>query len=465
MQNLNVKYSGYYLENLFLMIDNYNKKYPKVLIVNGEPINSLTATGITMKNLFHNWPKECLAQIHTHAISIEGSFTFSDMVTLLDLNIPKILKKFIIRQKNEFKNVDLSQEFTISKISEIQVKRGIVFLKKIIRGDIYTLLNLLPLKIHVDLYDSCDKFKPDVIYSMLGSIEVMKLALHLSIRLNVPIVPHFMDDWPSTISRNSTFYPLFFPVQRYLLHKIINNAPLVLSICDAMSHEYKRRYNKEVHAFMNCVDFTLFSEQSNKDDECECIRFGYIGGLHLNRWKSLKDIAISLQEIRNVGINVELVVYAPSGDLDKYGFILSEMQVVKIGGTLNSDEVSDYLQKFDVLIHIESFDEFDRLYTKFSISTKIPQYMASGKPIFAYGPDEVASCRYIRDNDCGVIVGERKSNILIEELRILALDKKFRDRLGYNGRSVALANHNADTERERFRLLLKKSITLLPPRS
>ena len=50
-----------------------------------------------------------------------------------------------------------------------------------------------------------------------------------------------------------------------------------------------------------------------------------------------------------------------------------------------------------MLVHVESFDNKSRQLTKLSISTKIPEYLATGKPIIAIGPREVASLEYLKD--------------------------------------------------------------------
>ncbi|GAB3957775.1 hypothetical protein GCM10027614_73890 [Micromonospora vulcania] len=78
---------------------------------------------------------------------------------------------------------------------------------------------------------------------------------------------------------------------------------------------------------------------------------------------------------------------------------------MRLGPSLASDEVPAALRSADVLVHIESFDQEIRRYTRYSVSTKIPQYLASGRPIFGYGPAEVASMNHIQEANAGVIVG------------------------------------------------------------
>ena len=55
-----------------------SRQYPRVLLVNGEPISLVTPTGITMTNLFAGWPAD-LAARHpeiTHIIHLAPKRVF-----------------------------------------------------------------------------------------------------------------------------------------------------------------------------------------------------------------------------------------------------------------------------------------------------------------------------------------------------------------------------------------------------
>lgn len=46
-----------------------DKNSPRVLIVGAAPVSAIDATGITLVNLFSDWPADCLAQIYDNEIS------------------------------------------------------------------------------------------------------------------------------------------------------------------------------------------------------------------------------------------------------------------------------------------------------------------------------------------------------------------------------------------------------------
>jgi len=96
----------------------------------------------------------------------------------------------------------------------------------------------------------------------------------------------------------------------------------------------------------------------------------------------------------------------------------------------------------DVLVHVESFFEEDSARTRLSISTKIPQYMASGKAILAYGPSDLTSLRYINRNRAGVVFTD-EGNIsgLAGIAWELVESRQLRESLGREGRTAAEVRH------------------------
>ena len=57
----------------------------------------------------------------------------------------------------------------------------------------------------------------------------------------------------------------------------------------------------------------------------------------------------------------------------------------------------------DAFVHVEAFDEENRDRVRYSVSTKIIESLASGRPLLAYGPEDVASMAYLRRNDCAAL--------------------------------------------------------------
>jgi hypothetical protein len=94
------------------------------------------------------------------------------------------------------------------------------------------------------------------------------------------------------------------------------------------------------------------------------------------------------------------------------------------------------------------------------MSTKIPQYMATGRPILAYGPDEAASYRYINEQGCGIVVGSQEFSELLEASRRLSQSLDIRQELGLRGWEIAAQRHSAPKVREQFRNVINEAVRL-----
>ena len=84
-------------------------------------------------------------------------------------------------------------------------------------------------------------------------------------------------------------------------------------------------------------------------------------------------------------------------------------------GSLNAEDVLPEIEDSHCLIHVESFDKQYRVYTRFSVSTKIPEYMASKRGIIAYGPSEIASIQIFNDNGIGCVFTEKDTEEDVRE--------------------------------------------------
>lgn len=90
-------------------------------------------------------------------------------------------------------------------------------------------------------------FRPGVIYTCLGNVRMTKLTLAISRAAgNVPVVPHFMDDWPSTLYADGRLGGLPRRIFQRHLRRLFGSVPLGFCIGSHMAAEYASRYGLEV---------------------------------------------------------------------------------------------------------------------------------------------------------------------------------------------------------------------------
>src|SRR6266568_9652939 len=99
-----------------------------------------------------------------------------------------------------------------------------------------------------------EKFRPDVIYTILGSTGIMEIVDKVQRRFDLPLVIHFMDDWQSAIYRGGLLSALQRRHMRALIAQLVARATARLAICDAMCAEYAERFGQNFRPFQNAVD-------------------------------------------------------------------------------------------------------------------------------------------------------------------------------------------------------------------
>jgi len=421
--------------------------FPRVLIVGGAAFGSSSSSGITMTNLFRGWPCDCLAQVYGDAGDPDQGvcnryWRFSSK----DVPADRLVRRLL----------GLPAELAAAALPVVPQENPTA--RSTVHRVARAWADLFPYRLSRRFWEWVEEFKPDVIFSLLGSIRVMDLVLEIADRLGKPLVPHLMDDWPTTHYRETL---LSLPPRLRIgsrLRAVFARSPVAMAISGAMAAEYEARFGVRFDAFMNCVE-TLDDFQPAPDDQGRRVQFVYVGGLHLERWRALQDIGKALHALRGEGLDVGATVYAPASDISRYGDAISLVPAMEVGGSLWQDQIAEVLRRADALLHVESCDVSVRRYTRLSLSTKLPAYMAAGRPILGYGPRELASIKYINDCECGIGAGGDSPEALLAALRRLATSASERERMGRRGQEVARQRHDANKERERFREVLIQAAT------
>lgn len=422
---------------------------------------------MTMSNLFEGWPKDRLAQIFVVTITnippaydvCERYWKISPVSCLMSL--AGIRRNGALTQREETNLAEAHQNapWWYKWLMHLNRRTKIGVCAEPIREKLFkpSVLFSRELKLWIQ------SFKPDVIYTMLGSLHMINLVKAISKEYAIPVVPHFTDDWPVTAYGGCVGGRRLLRETQKSLAELLARSPVRLTIGDKMAKEYSRRYGGEFLAFMNCVDANLFrypnhpNEPSTKD---KAIKLVYMGGLLLNRWQSLSLIGSCLEELRAEGINAELLIYTAPESVKGFKSLLDRPPTMRLAGWVKNSDVPGIIDASDIMIHVESFDKNITKYTRFSMSTKIPECLMAGKCMLAFGPMEIASMQYIFENGVGLTVGEQDPELLRDELRRYLRDSELRRACGRRARELALIRHEAFGQRDRFRKAISAAVRL-----
>jgi glycosyltransferase involved in cell wall biosynthesis len=412
-------------------------------------LNYKSGTGIVYSNLFRGWPLDSLAQIHVDLPGPDADICKISRQMSVD-NVP--LDRTFRKMLGQKCVAALGRPEPPSSSPDLEAsENGIASWRLRLRMILSAWTDCVPYRLDPDFLNWLKEFSPQVIVSNLGSIRQIGLVQQISAITNAQIVPFMNDDWPLTTYQGDLWMA---PPRWLLLHrlrKLMRDVSVGGAVSIDMANEYRERYGVRFEPFLYCVDAPLLPPPPPGGD---VVHFCYVGNLHLDRWRSLLEIGECLQELLSTGLRAKLLVYAPAEHLRKYGRKLSGISAIELMGTLGAGEVPEALRRSHVLVHVESFHRRMRRYTRLSFSTKLPQYLAAGRLVLAYGPEELASCRYVRETGSGLLVGQQNRQLLRDTLLKILSCPDNRMEMGESAWRTARLSHEPVAMRERFRMLL-----------
>lgn len=413
---------------------------PRILIVNAQSMYDRNATAITLRSIFSTYNSDKVMEVYYP--QVEQSEKEHDIgiysIKLQEKTFPinYFIRRMISRKFIQRYNAHLPIADIRSKTSQNSIRAK---LKLLVLG----LINCSPLiGIDKEIADTVDSFSPDVIYTLGGDIIPLTMALYFSKRYgSCPILIHYMDNWLETKYAGCGINRLFRHVLLKKLSRVqqCGNAALVIS--PMMAQHYDNLFTKIRHfPLMNCIDL---SDYTNKQKHIRNQQtFVYAGGLHLNRHKQLIMIEKAIRIANETGENAstgKILIYTSEKDREQFEKCFDQ-RITCFLPYVPHNQIQIVYETADVLVHVEDFDPGLISFTKYSISTKISEYMHSGRPILCYAPKNIAVYKYIESISSGICAS---SDFELQNAIMICLNDESRlAEMGANGRKAALSAHS-----------------------
>lgn len=392
-----------------------------ILVVSNNPFSETNNNGKTLASLVRDHPKENVFQLYfsEEYPSFEvcnNFFKISDLDILKRKNGNQVLvgREISTEKKTNIKNDKIS---ILTSIKNNQFSRSV-------RESIWNLASFDK----SSMFDWIEERNIDVVIFCAGdSIFAYDIVMSIVKRYNTKLVVYITDDYVLPRVNMSAFWWLRRQIIMKKMKTTIGRADLFLTISNKMREKYKAIFNKDSLIYYNNPE-NIFLEGIYKENEK--IELIYAGGFHYNRWKVLHKIAKSIEKYNdNATKKAFLSVYSNSIPSKRILNRLNVNSASQYLGQLNSEELKIKLNKADILVHVEAFDNKSKASTMLSFSTKISEYIYLNKAILAVGPSEVASIEYL---------SKIESTLLIDNIN--ELDKKLSNFFAKNNISQSNVN-------------------------
>ena len=411
---------------------------PKILVITVSSWNSKVGAN-SWASLLEGYPSENIANISIREECPDSNicsryFCITENKILKSIFKRKLKTGYQVMPEAEEKNHDLTVHN--ERYKKLQGKR---FYPLLLSRELVWKLGKWKSK---ELDAFIDSFKPDIIlHSMEGYIHLNRITQYAIKRSGAKAIGYIWDD-------NFTYKQhtdLGYKIYRYFQRKSLKRLATLTQAFFAISPKTK----KEADEFFN-INSVLLTKPLNttpvfsKSEFNKPLKMLYTGNLLIGRDKSLRKVSNALNEINKVDTKIVLDVYTGTflDDNSKSGIC---SPFCRIHEPISQQEVLKLQKDADILLFLEDIDGKDAKVARLSFSTKITDYLSSGKCILAVGNSDIAPIEYFKENDCALVASNKE-----EIVKALSLDEETLNYYAKNAIDCGMKNHSPEKIRNIF---------------
>lgn len=412
-------------------------RLPKVLVVS---INAwVDNTGInTLINFFKNWTPDEVAQIYTRSAMPNTSVCNEFFQISENAVIKSIFKKNV-----KTGQVVYNTKTGFTSDDAIAEQKKYSFFRKHSLG-VFELMREFAWKLgkwkSKELDDFLDHCNADILFiPIYGYLYMGNLQNYIINRLNKPVVTYIADDVYFYRQRKgdiSFYIHRFF--QRRAVRKIMEHNNKLMVIAPKLKEVFDKEFNTDSLILTKGIDYSEREFQTHNLNNP--IRIVYTGKTNIGRWTSLAMLGRAIEQINKDGKIFELLIYTKDELTDKVSRALNITGASKVMGGISLDEVMKVQQEADIVVFAESLSMKYRDVAWLSFSTKLTDYMANGKCIFAIGAQDIAPIEYLRNEDCAVTASSKQE--IYDKLKELANDTALINKYAKKAFECGRKNHD-----------------------
>lgn len=298
-----------------------------------------------------------------------------------------------------------------------------------------------------ELDDFVKNFDADVYFiPIYPVVYTAKIQLYILKKFPKPYVCYLADD---NYSYRVCGKNIFAYIHRHMLRKVVKklavNCDEMFTITKTEAKDTDDLFGTKSVVLTKGIDYSNLQFKEIKPSNP--IKMVYTGNLLIGRANSLVEISKVLKDINKDGEVATLDIYSPTVLDDKTMSYLNS-NGCHYKGAVSKEEVAKIQNDADIVIFVESLEKAHRYDARLSFSTKLTDYFASGKCIFAIGDKSIAPIEYLKENDAAIIVNDYSD--IENKLRELIDNPKRISEYGKKAFDCGYRNHEESKVKETF---------------
>lgn len=385
------------------------KKFPKVLVMTRNGWNN-NCTGSTLSNFFSEWPKDRIANAFFRAEVVDNNICDLYYRATENELVKKLLRKGSVGRILDYSQVKKTEYGFDVKENEkdnSDTKKCYSFFSRhrwmlaLWARDFLWATGGWKNKNYDEFLEG---FKPDVIYMpCYDSVYMHRILWYTAKKTGARVVMFTGDD--TYTMKQFSLSPLFWInrlINRHTMRKSLKITDTLFVISDLQKKEYDKIFKRDCVILRKGGDFN--AEFSPKPQVGKPIKLVYTGNIHSGRWKTLAEMAAAIKEINKDEEKLMLDIYSLSPKSKEMMEALNIDGCSRLMPPATDEQIKKALIDADVLVFVEPFELREKLKWRLSFSTKIVDYLASSRAIFAVGPAELSSMDFLKRNDAAFCV-------------------------------------------------------------
>ncbi|MBO4856174.1 MAG: hypothetical protein J5511_02215 [Bacilli bacterium] len=418
-------------------------QFPKVLVIGISPWNKHEGTD-TLQSIFSCWQKDKLAQIYTRSGNpcsdvCDDFFRISENRLIKSVINRKPVGERVFNDTSNDGNKDFAEES--ERYTKAHKKKS--WLMSFAREFVWLLGKWKTAQLNAFI----DEVKPDILFiPVYQNIYMCRLQEYVIRKTKLPYVCYLADDNYTYKSCGKNPLELLY---RFFLRKhvkkISKNCKQMYTITQIEGDETDKFFGTHSVVLAKSIDFShinFVSKQLNKP-----ISLVYTGNLLIGRDSTIEKVAEAVTKINEESNKIIFHIYTHTPPKDSLLKRIASDSVI-YHGKVDKNQVSSIQKDADILLFVESLKKKDKFKARMSFSTKLVDYFASGKCIFAIADKEVAPIMYLKDNDAAII--STNTAEIYEQLKRLVDNESLIEEYSRKSFECGKKNHDKNDIDNRF---------------
>lgn len=253
------------------------------------------------------------------------------------------------------------------------------------------------------------------VYAFVFSTACMQYAQWISKRKKIPLVVHLAD-------YSSEFEKITFV-------KILSGASKLICITDEMKSKYEQMLGRsDIAVLHNGAEkdcFEMPKPSPGPFSKNNPFILCFIGGLfsHLHE-DCIEDIFDAVAKIREKESWIEFHLYGQRQPNNFLANLIQKDGCTHHGIVMPLEKRFEIMENAHCFVIPSTFNSENHEHYRYSFPTKLPELIASRRPILSYGPKDTATNRIISQNEIGIRIHEKSVSMLVDVLQDLGYQYK-----------------------------------------